>query len=56
MREESYYTSFKRVGKVLAITIGYLVTALAMPAGIMSGILMFAYIGYVIYLTCKPKY
>jgi len=56
MREESYTTSFKRVGKVLAITVGYLGTALAIGGGAVVGVLSIAYIGYVLYLTCKPKY
>jgi len=60
MREESYKTSFKRVGKVLLITILYFGIMMAMPEGapatpIISGMLTIPYLGYIIYLTCKPK-
>ena len=55
MREESYKTTFKKVGKTSLASIIYLVSALFMPDGIISGLLLFCYIGYIFYIRFKPN-
>jgi len=62
MREESYKDSFKRIGKVLLATILFFGVMMAMTKSpslpiinVIRIIFTVSYLGYILYLNCKPK-